>query len=568
MPLLGPIDPLNYLPLSNSGGMQGAAEFGKAAQEAAANAADLQIKQLALRQASENDRRKTAFRAEMAALAANPTAAGYNAAQLQYPEFAQLLTAPLANLDAKQKLELEAQMLPAHNAYMKNRPDVALGHMTQLAKAYENSGQPEKASGIRSLIEKGKTDPAFATSILGGYLTGVMGEKRFDSYIKGLNLPDAQREAKAKADRAVTQAANQDRLDKSLIGQRNATAGAQGAAAGLANARTGEVRALLPGKLEGQQYENYKKATDAEYADELPRSLIRQREAAAARDEDYVENGPRNGKDPELEKQRLQQKGAEAAAREERYKKERELKQARLEFDKTRNAAGTSAAATRDAIRTRVAENKLALEREKFEASKLKLSPQDQKAYDEAGDEFRKSSDTLVTITDIMEGLRKNPPTAGMLGAAGRAGRAFIGKQNAGDILNQRIAQAKSSEVIRLQPRGPLSDKDREAIQKGFPPDDASAGNKIAFLGTVKRAVESERMYNRLLSGWISHNAGQAKPAARDMDIEGVKIRKGDTFEETIANLKRKAGDTRGIPGTVKPLNASEAEELRRLGAM
>lgn len=256
MPLLGPIDPLEYLP-KTSGSMQRAAEFGKAAQDAAASATDLQIKQLALKQASDAEQRKTAFRAKMVELAANPTAAGYNAAQLEYPEFASLIAKPIADLNVKQKSELEAQMLPVHNAYMKGRPDLALGHMSQLAKAYENSGQPEKAAGIRSLLEQGKTNPDFVVSTLGGYLNGVMGEKRFDSYVASLGLRDKLREQKAKTDRAATQAESQPGLDAAEIARRQAATVSLGASAANALASANRTKALLPyekGQMEANAY--------------------------------------------------------------------------------------------------------------------------------------------------------------------------------------------------------------------------------------------------------------------------------------------------------------------------
>jgi hypothetical protein len=264
MPLLGPIDPLSVYQKDFGNGMQDAAEFGKAAQDASMNAADLQIKQLALRKQQEAEQRTTAFRAALAEVAKNPTTAGYNELQRLYPESAALVTPGLEKLDLDQKNAMIAQMVPAHNALLHSRPDLAVGHMKQIIQGYKSIGKPAEAAGAQTVLDTMQKDPALAAGTLGGSLSRLMG-KDFDPYVKSLNLADTQRKTKAEADKeealARKEAQNADDtqdLNASLVAQR-----------GAATAKSLAETAALPA---------------------LNASLIGQRDAAAAKDRAGAEN--------------------------------------------------------------------------------------------------------------------------------------------------------------------------------------------------------------------------------------------------------------------------------------
>src|SRR5574343_427481 len=195
MPLLGPIDPLEYMkPLS---GAQQAAEFAKTSQDAAASATDLQIKQLALQKAQEAEQRQTLFNAEMAKVASNPSSTGYNSLLVRFPEFAKVTQIGLDKLTEDQKSALEAQMVPALNAMMRKRPDLAVSHLTQIRDGYKNIGKAANAAGVQTVLDNLQSNPTLGTGILIGYLNELMGKDRFDSYTKSFGLEAMQRTAEA-----------------------------------------------------------------------------------------------------------------------------------------------------------------------------------------------------------------------------------------------------------------------------------------------------------------------------------------------------------------------------------
>lgn len=185
----------------------------------------------------------------------------------------------------------------------------------------------------------------------------------------------------------------------------------------------------------------------------------------------------------------------------------------------------------------------LGLERDKLETntqlkleelgqSQVKLSPGAEKLVNELVTDSAAAQTQSQKLSSLADRYAAEAQTGGVWtkGWAGfkRATGFSNDEQNA---MMREYDRLINSEVLKALPPGPATDKDIEMARKGFPPSNADSTTITTFLRGVSKMSEVDAAHKQMKAEWVNQN-GQLGSSKRDIEVLGVRVPKGVTFDK------------------------------------
>jgi hypothetical protein len=197
--------------------------------------------------------------------------------------------------------------------------------------------------------------------------------------------------------------------------------------------------------------------------------------------------------------------------------------------------------------------DRLGLDRDKFETdAKIRMTELTQKFG-----ELPASAQTLVNegaltaisseqqVTQYQDLAGRVDQLGGSWGAGSSAHewiKRSLGSEDAVSALKREYTRMASQGVIKLLPPGPASDKDIANAKEGIPNANASPEVVASYL----RGMAKLSAYDAVLSGAKSEWAGNVKSlnrAPKDIEVDGIKVPAGTTFQEFARGYMAKKAD-------------------------
>lgn len=222
-------------------------------------------------------------------------------------------------------------------------------------------------------------------------------------------------------------------------------------------------------------------------------------------------------------------------------------------------------------------EEELALEKEKFEAGKGKLSSFMTKALDasqtQAIQSARNADEYMILVGDI-ENLESQVGEIGGGSATTvyEAVKQASGNQDAVSEIRTRYRAVRLGEGLKNLPPGPATDKDVEEAFKGVPPENASGERMKSFLRGVAKLEFLNSEFNKLKSRIIEEQGNtrglidEWKAHAETLDLNQF----GKTMTQAAigprsANVSSSVqeAEEQQTPNDLTPEELRELEELR-----
>ncbi len=216
--------------------------------------------------------------------------------------------------------------------------------------------------------------------------------------------------------------------------------------------------------------------------------------------------------------------------------------------------------------------DKIGLDRDKLEtetALKLQeLSPSNIKLSDGAQ---KIVNDSMIASTVSEQSASQQLDLAGRLESAGGGYGAFsrfsewikgaTGNQGAMTQLRNEYTRIRSSQAMKMLPPGPATDKDMELAMKGLPPETADASTIASFLRGMAKMNQRDAAYQQMQGEWVNQvgNMGSTK---RDVDVLGVKVPSGTTFQKFATTNLNKTLNSQKVQSAQRQVSTGTASYL------
>lgn len=159
------------------------------------------------------------------------------------------------------------------------------------------------------------------------------------------------------------------------------------------------------------------------------------------------------------------------------------------------------------------------------------------------------SASKSLSLAQRFRDLAKAEP---LLGAGWGAGATLaekaasvLGSQDAWTAARSEFLRLRNSAVVKSLPPGPSTDRDIELFSKGFPPDTADAKYMADWLEALGRAQRREAALESARAEWVTE-AGSAVKTRRDIEVSGVKVPAGTTFDTFARQFVGRLATQRG----------------------
>lgn len=127
----------------------------------------------------------------------------------------------------------------------------------------------------------------------------------------------------------------------------------------------------------------------------------------------------------------------------------------------------------------------------------------------------------------------------GWASAARESLKGAYGGQDPVTGLRNEYEQIVNQQAVKNLPPGPASDKDIQLAKQGFPPRTASKEYIVSFLRGMAKMQQAVAASSDRQANWIATN-GSLAPARRDVDVGGVRVPAGTTFNEFNGNATKR----------------------------
>lgn len=153
-------------------------------------------------------------------------------------------------------------------------------------------------------------------------------------------------------------------------------------------------------------------------------------------------------------------------------------------------------------------------------------------------------STTLATLAqqqkDLANKARNSGQAGGLISAGWEGLKNALGVETERSDMVREVTKMINSEVIKGLPPGPATDKDVELIRKGFPPATADGKTIGRFLDAMSNVNMAAAANKQMQAEWQSQN-GNLGNSKRDLDVLGVRVPKGMTYQEFASTNMGKA---------------------------
>lgn len=165
----------------------------------------------------------------------------------------------------------------------------------------------------------------------------------------------------------------------------------------------------------------------------------------------------------------------------------------------------------------------------------------------------RKADKSVSEYTNLAEQLELVDPTSGKAGAVKETLKKWFGVEDYNSVLRKKWIGLKNSDAMSvLRGLGAASDRDI-AMAMSSQLDDNAAPNVIAsHLRGLAKIATYESLYKNLEANWIATN-GNTAVLKKDIEFNGVTIKKGETLNEAFKRIATKHSDKTSNQSADKP---------------
>lgn len=175
-------------------------------------------------------------------------------------------------------------------------------------------------------------------------------------------------------------------------------------------------------------------------------------------------------------------------------------------------------------------------------------------------------STTLATIAqqqkDLANKARKSGQTGGLVTASWEGIKGALGIETERSDMVREVTKMINSEVIKGLPPGPATDKDIAIIKKGFPPATADGETIGRFLDAMSNVNMAAAANKQMQAEWQSQN-GNLGNSKRDLDVLGIKVPKGTTYQKFASSNMGKAVDQIGKMNSQQAISRGTASYMK-----
>jgi len=187
------------------------------------------------------------------------------------------------------------------------------------------------------------------------------------------------------------------------------------------------------------------------------------------------------------------------------------------------------------ADRLRLDSDKLAsdveLKLQEFEQTAGKLPESAQKLVNEAVIAATAGETAASNMADLADRFEREGGGYGGISRFGEFAARATGQQDYMTKLRQEYVRIRNSAALRNLPPGPATDKDIEIARQGMPDENAGSAYIASFLRGVAKVERINAQMEDAKAQWVGENGTLGK-ARRDVDIGGVRVPAGTTFNE------------------------------------
>ncbi len=280
----------------------------------------------------------------------------------------------------------------------------------------------------------------------------------------------------------------------------------------------GHAGLLLGGANPEKFAENYGKVRETARSDELQPSAVRKGAAEATTAEVGAQYAPQvvqSGLDTATaQRQRMADQTANEQA-------DLTIKRSGLDLERDKLSSG------------------IQLELEKLDRSGTQLDAGGRQAVNTAVGESVGAQALADRMNNLADRIHGTSMSSGAYAAAREHLKGLFGGQDPVTGLRSEYNQLVNQQAVKNLPPGPASDKDIILAKQGFPPASANAAYLESFLRGMAKMQQAVSASSDRKANWISAN-GSLAPTRRDMDVGGVQVPAGTTFNEFNGNAVKR----------------------------
>jgi hypothetical protein len=185
---------------------------------------------------------------------------------------------------------------------------------------------------------------------------------------------------------------------------------------------------------------------------------------------------------------------------------------------------------------------RLALDQDRLATeTALKLKELNQKSTELGADARKLVNDSVVASVAADNSAQKMVDLADRLETSGAASgigakgmelyKSITGNQDAVSQLRQEYTRLRSTQVSKMLPPGPASDKDIQLALQGFPSENANPKMMASFVRGMAKLSNYESAVESAKSEWVNSVGHLGRPKT-DIVVGGTKVPAGTTFAD------------------------------------
>jgi hypothetical protein len=165
--------------------------------------------------------------------------------------------------------------------------------------------------------------------------------------------------------------------------------------------------------------------------------------------------------------------------------------------------------------------------------SKLNDIPSDtRKLINESATLAATSKQSAEQFNDLAKRLDESGGGYGVFSSASDFLKKGAGFQGGMTQLRQEYTRLRNTAAIKSLPPGPATDKDIAMALKGFPSDNASAGDLSSFLRGMAKLQDVDASVNNAKTDWLAQNNGTLTRAKNTFVAGDYATKPGETFND------------------------------------
>jgi hypothetical protein len=147
-------------------------------------------------------------------------------------------------------------------------------------------------------------------------------------------------------------------------------------------------------------------------------------------------------------------------------------------------------------------------------------------------------------MLDFASRLEQAGASSGVAAKGAELYKTLTGNQDAITQLRQEYTRLRSTQVSKMLPPGPASDKDIQLALSGFPSETAGPSTMATFVRGMAKLQQLEAANNSAKAEWVNAVGHLGKPKT-DIEVDGIKVPAGSTFVDFSRQFMQRRVDER-----------------------